>query len=241
MAHRKHLRAAARSALLMVALMSLVAAALLVLPTMSSLAAIDDAREAAFAPGDTSPDWAALREMNGDIVAWLEVAGAEIDTPVVQPSADVAATHYLNRDLAGAWSPYGTPYLDRRCDPDLGNLLIFGHNTGVAGGMFTRLADSQANLDLLCEAVWSTPGGGEQFYTPIMALKVDYRYGPIQEFLPMGEAEMTDWLESLAEDAVSVADGWGEVAEGATRALSLVTCATPWAGCSERVIVVFVA
>lgn len=239
MARRIDLRAAARLALVALALAALGAAALLALPATASVGKMAAARREAFARGGEGPDWGPLMEMNGETAGWLRVEGTGIDLPVVQPSSCDEADRYLHRDITGAWSPYGTPYLDRRCDPQVGNLMVFGHNAGIPGVMFSELAGT--GLDSLGNASWSTPEGGEIAFRPIMALKVDYRYGPIQEFPPMSEAELIGWLGELEVDVSAVVDGWREAARGSTRALSLVTCSTPWAGCDERVIVIFVA
>ena len=74
----------------------------------------------------TNPDW----------IGWLKIRNSSISYPVMQRQGD--AEYYLHRDFDGAYSFYGTPFLDIRCTPDSDNCIIYGHNIN-GGRMFGAL------------------------------------------------------------------------------------------------------
>lgn len=90
---------------------------------------------------DLKVDWAALREKNPDIVAWIYIPGTEVNYPVVKGTDNY---HYLKTDFNGEtnWvvSP-GTIFMDFRndgtCTEDL--TVIYGHNMND-GSMFSQIA-----------------------------------------------------------------------------------------------------
>ncbi|MCL2531978.1 MAG: class B sortase [Oscillospiraceae bacterium] len=80
-----------------------------------------------------------LHAINRDVVAWLEVPGADIDLPVVQSNTNY---FYLYRDLRGRPSRHGNPFFDFRnrvrTSPMSVNLIIYGHHMRD-GTIFSRL------------------------------------------------------------------------------------------------------
>ena len=100
-------------------------------------------------------DFDALREENGDVVAWLYCPDTPINYPVVQ-SADNA--YYLHRLLDGRENAAGTLFMDYRNTEDFSdwNSVIYGHNMNN-GSMFGSLrnyreqtfADAHSELFLL--------------------------------------------------------------------------------------------
>lgn len=77
-------------------------------------------------PESSNPDW----------IGWLKIRNSSISYPVMQRQGD--AEYYLHRDFDGAYSFYGTPFLDIRCTPDSDNCIIYGHNIN-GGRMFGAL------------------------------------------------------------------------------------------------------
>lgn len=88
-------------------------------------------------PYESPIDFAALREMNPDIVAWLTIPGTAIDYPVVQ--ADDNET-YLKTDFEGNFSSAGAIYLDCDSDSDLQgkHSILYGHHMRN-GSMFADI------------------------------------------------------------------------------------------------------
>ena len=91
--------------------------------------------------GFPTVDWGYWLSVNPDIVAWVSVAGTEIDYPVVQArSGD--PTFYLDHDVYREWNPYGCPYLDAACAGrgiDSPLALMFAHHMND-GSMFSAFA-----------------------------------------------------------------------------------------------------
>lgn len=91
--------------------------------------------------GVPTVDWEYWLSVNPDIVAWVSVAGTEIDYPVVQArSGD--PTFYLDHDVYREWNPYGCPYLDAACvgrGIDSPLALMFAHHMND-GSMFSAFA-----------------------------------------------------------------------------------------------------
>lgn len=218
-------------------------AALIAAPAIKSTKSSRALSEAAHGAPGLEVDWRAVDELAPDVVAWLSVPGLGIDLPVAMAPDGAPSDYYLHRALDGSWSPYGTPYLDRRSDPDEGAALVFGHNAGMAGVMFSALTgarDADA-LDAVGNATWSTRAGGELALDPILCMEVDMGYAGIQSFPRAEDGGMGSWIESLAAQSLAAAPGWEDAAKGATRVLTLVTCSSPWPGCRERTVVVFAA
>lgn len=77
-------------------------------------------------PESRNPDW----------IGWFKIKDTDISYPVMQRQGD--AEYYLHRDFDGAYSFYGTPFLDIRCTLDSDNCIIYGHNIN-GGRMFGAL------------------------------------------------------------------------------------------------------
>lgn len=85
---------------------------------------------------DTGYDKKKPENGNPDWIGWLKIRNSSISYPVMQRQGD--AEYYLHRDFDGAYSFYGTPFLDIRCTPDSDNCIIYGHNIN-GGRMFGAL------------------------------------------------------------------------------------------------------
>ncbi|WP_249320260.1 class B sortase [Yeguia hominis] len=82
-------------------------------------------------------DFAALREINPDIVAWIYIEGTEINYPVVQGEDN---DYYLKHLFTGEWNGSGCIFLDSRNDASFADRhsIIYGHHR-KNGTMFTGL------------------------------------------------------------------------------------------------------
>ena len=87
-----------------------------------------------------SIDFAALRDQNPGVVAWLEVPGTAIDYPVLYDGTKRGTHYYLNHDIDGEQSAAGSIYLAPENKPDLSerHMVIYGHNM-ADGTMFAGL------------------------------------------------------------------------------------------------------
>lgn len=82
-------------------------------------------------------DFAALRDLNPDIVAWLTAEGTEIDYPVVQGTDN---DFYLRHLFTGERNKLGSLFLDYRSDGGFSDRMsvIYGHNM-LDASMFSSL------------------------------------------------------------------------------------------------------
>ena len=78
----------------------------------------------------------ALITENADCIGWLSIDGTNISYPVMHTPSD--PQKYLRRNFYGKYSQSGVPFLDRRCDLQSTNLIIYGHNM-KNGTMFSDL------------------------------------------------------------------------------------------------------
>ena len=72
-------------------------------------------------------DFAALAEINPDIVAWIYLEGTEINYPVVQGDDN---NYYLKHLFTGEWNGAGCIFMDSRNNGDFSerNTVIYGHH-----------------------------------------------------------------------------------------------------------------
>lgn len=88
---------------------------------------------------------------NEDLVGWINIPNTLIDYPVVQAEDN---DFYLHRDFNKEYLFDGIPFMDFRniLKPDLyDNTLVYGHNMGLKGNMFTELMRYQ-NIDFYKKA-----------------------------------------------------------------------------------------
>ncbi|MDR2515398.1 MAG: class B sortase [Christensenellaceae bacterium] len=106
-----------------------------------------------------SVDYAALRDINPDIVGWLILEDTNINFPIAQGSDN---SRYLNHLYDGARGKAGTPFLDYESSPDFtdGNSIVYGHNL-LDGSMFSCLTEyaEQAYYDAHPAMLLLTPDG----------------------------------------------------------------------------------
>ena len=96
-------------------------------------------------PEETLRDLSGLFAENDECIGWLCIPDTTIGYPVMYTPN--APQKYLRRNFYGEYSQSGVPFLDYRCSPDSGNLLIYGHNM-KNGTMFSDLK-KYLNTDFL--------------------------------------------------------------------------------------------
>lgn len=81
-----------------------------------------------------------IKKENEDIYAWIEVPGTEIDYPLLRSGEKKAEDFYLNHDVNGKSSSYGSIYTQKYNKEDFSdfNTIIYGHNM-KDGSMFGTL------------------------------------------------------------------------------------------------------
>ena len=86
-------------------------------------------------------DFDGLREVNEDIVAWIQIPGIGVDYPVVQGRDN---EHYLHYTFDGKANKAGSIFLDYRNRADFTDrrVILYGHNM-KDGSMFSNLKKYQ--------------------------------------------------------------------------------------------------
>lgn len=89
------------------------------------------------APAGPTIDFAGLKEINEDCVAWIYIENTAINFPVVQGSDN---SYYLKHLIDGKWNSAGCIFLDSRVDRYMSDLhsIIYGHHM-KNGTMFSGL------------------------------------------------------------------------------------------------------
>lgn len=87
-------------------------------------------------PEETLRDLSELFAENSECIGWLCIPNTAVNYPVMYTPN--APQKYLRRNFYGEYSQSGVPFLDYRCSPDSGDLLIYGHNM-KNGTMFSDL------------------------------------------------------------------------------------------------------
>lgn len=82
-----------------------------------------------------------LFELNSDCIGWIYIEGTNVDYPVMHTPNN--PQKYLRQNFNGEYSISGVPFLDARCDPYQGTMLICGHN--MKNG--TQFSDLKNYLD----------------------------------------------------------------------------------------------
>ena len=87
-------------------------------------------------PEEPLRDLSPLFEQNSECIGWLCIPDTAVNYPVMHTPRN--PQKYLRMNFYGEYSQSGVPFLDYRCSPDSGNLLIYGHNM-KNGTMFGEL------------------------------------------------------------------------------------------------------
>lgn len=116
----------------------------------------DSGKEADETEGNKPPevDWAGLKAINDEVVAWLQIPGTPINYPVYQANNN---ERYLRNSATGEWSVGGQLFCDYECTrPGMIDqvTLVYGHHL-LDGTMFKAIAemDNQENFDAV-DTVW---------------------------------------------------------------------------------------
>ncbi len=181
-------------------------------------------------------DFEELKEINDDVIAWIEVPGTVIDYPVMR---GVDNAKYLTTTVEGEYDPYGAVFADMQNPDDLLDAVsvLYGHFT-PEDTFFTQLHNYkdaeyfEENPDMFLY----TPNRQEQFEV-VAAFTTDNRnilyehnYNDPEEL-----QGFIDWLGETEDDEANLnLDGLTT----SDRFMVLSTCVAEVGGETERYIVV---
>lgn len=92
----------------------------------------------AYAESLAEIDFAALREINDEIIGWISIPDTQINYPIVQAADN---DYYLDHTWKGEYNGVGSIFMEQHCTPDFSdfNTIIYGHNMRN-GSMFGELS-----------------------------------------------------------------------------------------------------
>ncbi len=163
-------------------------------------------------------DFAALCEINPDIVAWIYIEGTEINYPVVQGEDN---SFYLKHLFNGEWNGSGCIFLDSRNDADFTDQhsILYGHHM-KNGTMFSNL-DKYKKQEFFDEH----PIG--LLVTPDKNYKVEFFAGYVVDSqedawdIGFTEAEFATWLQRAIDRSGFTSEITPDVSD---HILTLSTC-----------------
>lgn len=177
------------------------------------------------APGGTSPaladvDFAALKEVNSDVVAWLTMTGTPIDYPVAQGEDN---QYYLKHLFTKDPGVAGCLFLDAANDRDFGdaNSVIYGHHMKNSS-MF-------GSLDGFKEQSYYEEHPSLTLYTPDRVYTVElfaaYVVKSNSEEIPTSFASAADFTAYVDQAKARSCFQSGLAVTAGDRILTLYTCA----------------
>ncbi|MBQ1992095.1 MAG: class B sortase [Clostridia bacterium] len=89
----------------------------------------------------TNKDWKKLKDINKEVIAWVQIKDTNVDYPVLQHKEDTLDyQYYLYKDIYKEYSGYGSVFADFRSNRgvDSKNIILHGHNM-KDGSMFENL------------------------------------------------------------------------------------------------------
>lgn len=155
--------------------------------------------------GDKLPeqDWAALKEINDEIVGWVRIDDTRIDYPVLEHEGDDSSSqYYLYRNYKKESDTYGSVFVDYRSTESTKskNVILHGHNiqTGVFFHDLMEYGGLDGDLDFYKEhpiITFNTPDGDAKWkIISVMKTSTLYEHG---EFFNYMQGEFTSDAEFM--------------------------------------------
>ena len=98
----------------------------------------------------TGADLEALKALNDDFIAWIQIPGTNVDYPVVLTDD---TEYYLHHSFSGASSKLGTLFSLSKTDYETPgkNITIYGHNISSSGQNMFRALHSYKDMDFYAD------------------------------------------------------------------------------------------
>lgn len=173
---------------------------------------------------EESVDFAKLKKINPDIIAWIEIPDTPVDYPVVMAKDN--NDYYLTHNVKGEYSQYGSIFTDFRlygAPMQQKNCIIYGHNMGRwTDVMFSSLMEyrNQEYYDKhKIINIYTEKGKTEYKIISIMEVSnSSYAYNLTFEL----EKEYREWVKKCVSD--SMVECNTEYLSNINRVATLSTC-----------------
>lgn len=169
-------------------------------------------------------DWAGLKAINDEVVAWLQIPGTTINYPVYQGSDNV---RYLRHNAEGDWTVGGQLFIDyENTAPGMVDeqTIVYGHHLDD-GSMFEQVAalDDQAAFDAT-GTVWYVTEDVAWELEPLFMYYTQAEDSNARRFTFASIDEFHRYLLDLLGRAVTRRADAAQLLPNITHVLTLSTC-----------------
>lgn len=175
-------------------------------------------------PQPPTVDWAGLKAINDDVIAWLRIPGTQINYPIYQADDN---DRYLRNTATGEYSVGGQLFNDYECTrPGMVDMLTltYGHHM-FDGSMFQTIAemDVQENFDAI-DLVWYVTEKSAYQLEPLLLYYTTPDDESVRVFKWGSADEFHAYLNELLGKAVTMRADAAERIQGTDHVLALITC-----------------
>lgn len=173
----------------------------------------------------------ALQSCNDDCVGWIAIPDTTISYPVMYSPTE--PERYLHLSFYNEYSYSGTPFLDARCSPFEGNMIIYGHNM-INGAMFGSLKCFLSKEFLLNHRTICLELQNDVHFFEVVSVASVESNDPWYSFInPTNAVQLAETVAELRSRArINI----GELPMEGERILTLSTC-TGWTQSSRLIVV----
>ncbi len=177
--------------------------------------------------GSTYPtvDWDALKAVNSDVVAWIQIPGTVVNYPVYQGSSN---DEYLHTNAWGEYSFGGQIFMDyQNTAPGLVDMqtIVYGHHL-LNGSMFACLADMEEDEEYFDSigTIWYVTEDAAYELEPLLVYHAEADDTTVRQFSFSSTEEFQSYLTELLAKASNSADDAAETIASTEKVLTLCTC-----------------
>lgn len=173
-------------------------------------------------------DWAGLREMNPDIVGWLQVPGTVVNYPVYQSGNN---DYYLNHAPDHSYSIGGSVFLDfedKAPGMEDSQTIVYGHHMRN-GSQFKQIADmdKQELFDGVKLVWYCVEKDGQQVnydLAPVFVYYTNEGDTEVRQFTFENDGKYREYLNMYFEKAVTKREDAEEILKQVEHIFTLSTC-----------------
>lgn len=175
---------------------------------------------------DSAPqvDWAGLKAINQDVVAWVQIPGTVVNYPVYQAADN---EYYLHHNAEGRTTVGGQVFLD--CDATAPGLVdaqsvLYGHHLRN-GAMFQPISKMD-NQDVFDDTptVWYITEQASWELEPLLLYYTTPDDSEVRTFTFASDDEFHQYLSDRLQRAVTKRSDAEQIISGASHVLTLSTC-----------------
>ena len=186
---------------------------------LAAYATVDDS-------GSNAPqvDWSALKALNPEAVAWVQIPGTVVNFPVFQSSDN---EKYLHTNAEGKYSVGGQVFLDAdNTSPGMVDMqsIVYGHHLRN-GAMFKPIYDmkNQEMFDSV-STIWYVTETAAYELQPLLIYHTDADDQNVRQFNFASADDLHAYLTDLLGKAAASASDATDLIAGTSNVLTLCTC-----------------